>query len=104
LASWLLFDFSWPANIPLRVTLSISYLAIFGSVLGFIMYFYVLKYIDASRVALVTLITPVLALLLGQGLNNESIQPVVWIGTCCILLGMSIYQWGAHFIFRLGRI
>jgi drug/metabolite transporter (DMT)-like permease len=99
LLTWLLFGNSWPANVPLRVTLSISYLAIFGSVLGFIMYFYVLKHIEASRVALITLVTPVLALILGQGLNNESIQPVVWVGTCCILLGMSIYQWGARFMF-----
>ena len=103
LLTWLLFGNSWPANVPLRVTLSISYLAIFGSVLGFIMYFYILKHIDASRVALITLVTPVLALILGQGLNNESIQPVVWIGTCCILLGMSIYQWGARFMFHVRK-
>lgn len=100
LGTWLLVDNTWPADIPLRTALSISYLAIFGSVLGFIMYFYVLKHIDAGRVALITLVTPVLALLLGQGLNNESIQSVVWLGTCCILLGMSIYQWGSHFMFR----
>ena len=103
LLTWLLFGNSWPANVPLRVTLSISYLAIFGSVLGFVMYFYILKHIDASRVALITLVTPVLALILGQGLNNESIQPVVWIGTCCILLGMSIYQWGARFMFHVRK-
>ncbi len=101
LVTWLLFENSWPTNIPLRTALSISYLAIFGSVLGFIMYFYVLKHIDASRVALITLITPVVALLLGQGFNNESIQPVVWLGTCCILLGMSVYQWGSYIMFRL---
>ena len=101
LATWLLLGNNWPANIPLRTALSISYLALFGSVLGFIMYFYVLKRIDASRVALITLITPVIALLLGQGLNNESIQPVVWLGTCCILLGMSIYQWGSYIVSRL---
>ena len=103
LLTWLLLGNSWPANVPLRVTLSISYLAIFGSVLGFVMYFYILKHIDASRVALITLVTPVLALILGQGLNNESIQPVVWIGTCCILLGMSIYQWGARFMFHVRK-
>lgn len=101
LGTWLLADNSWPISIPLRTALSISYLALFGSVLGFIMYFYVLKHIDASRVALITLVTPVLALLLGQVLNNEAIQPVVWLGTICILLGMSIYQWGGHLMFHL---
>lgn len=96
LATWWLFEGAWPEVMPTRALLSISYLALFGSVLGFIMFYYVLKHIDASRVALVTLITPVVALFIGQILNNESIAPVVWIGTCCILIGMSIYQWGSR--------
>ena len=84
--------------------MSIGYLAVFGSVLGFIMYFYVLKHIDASRVALVTLLTPMLALLLGQSLNNESINPAVWVGTFCILVGMSVYQWGARLVLSLRKV
>jgi len=103
LVTWLLFSDGWPEDISTRTALSISYLAVFGSVLGFIMYFYVLKHIDASRVALVTLLTPVLALLLGQGLNNEIINPAVWIGTFCILVGMSVYQWGARLVLSLRR-
>jgi len=45
-------------------------------------------------VALVTLMTPVLALLLGQILNNEQIGIEVYLGATLILLGMSLYQWG----------
>jgi drug/metabolite transporter (DMT)-like permease len=104
LVTWLLFSDGWPEDISSRTALSISYLAVFGSVLGFIMYFYVLKHIDASRVALVTLLTPVLALLLGQGLNNEIINPAVWVGTLCILVGMSVYQWGARLVLSLRRV
>lgn len=96
LLTWWLFDGAWPTQIPQHTVVSIIYLAIVGSVLGFMMFYYVLRHIDASRVALVTLITPVLALLLGQIFNHESIAPVVWIGTCCILLGMSVYQWGSR--------
>ena len=104
LVTWLLFSDGWPEDISTRTALSISYLAVFGSVLGFIMYFYVLKHIDASRVALVTLLTPVLALLLGQGLNNETINPAVWVGTFCILVGMSVYQWGARLVLSLRKV
>lgn len=104
LVTWLLFSDGLPEDISTRTALSISYLAVFGSVLGFIMYFYVLKHIDASRVALVTLLTPVLALLLGQGLNNETINPAVWVGTFSILLGMSVYQWGARLVLSLRRV
>ncbi len=103
LVTWLFFSDGWPEGISMRTAMSIGYLALFGSVLGFIMYFYVLKHIEASRVALVTLLTPVLALFLGQGLNNETIEPAVWLGTCCILVGMSVYQWGAQFMISLRR-
>jgi len=104
LVTWLLFSDGWPESISTRTAMSISYLAVFGSVLGFIMYFYVLKHIEASRVALVTLLTPVLALLLGQGLNNEIINPAVWLGTFCILVGMSVYQWGARLVLSLRKV
>jgi drug/metabolite transporter (DMT)-like permease len=101
LLSWLLLDGQLPETIPGRALASILYLAVIGSVLGFVMYFYVLKHIEASRVALVTLLTPVTALLLGQMLNQERISPVVWLGTCCILVGMSLYQWGPNMWRRL---
>ena len=104
LLTWLFFSEGWPEVISNRTAMAIGYLAVFGSVLGFIMYFYVLKYIDASRVALVTLLTPVLALLLGQGLNNETIDPTVWLGTFCILIGMSVYQWGAQLVLSLRKV
>lgn len=104
LLTWILFSDGWPEVISNRTAMAIGYLALFGSVLGFIMYFYVLKYIDASRVALITLVTPVLALLLGKELNNETIAPAIWLGTVCILLGMSIYQWGTRFVFSLRKL
>lgn len=94
LLTWLVFDGQWPAEIGVRAAGSILYLAIFGSVLGFIMFFYVLKQIDASRVALVTLMTPVLAMVFGQLFNQEQIGVELYLGAALILLGMSVYQWG----------
>ncbi len=91
---WLIFDGQWPQSLGVRALGSIVYLGVFGSVLGFIMYFYVLKHIEASRVALVTLVTPVLALLLGQQLNHEILNTEIWLGSGCILSGMLLYQWG----------
>lgn len=91
---WLMFDGQWPTEIGLKSAGAILYLAIFGSVLGFVMFFYVLKQIDASRVALVTLMTPVLALLFGQLFNHEQISLELYLGAALILLGMSVYQWG----------
>ncbi|MDJ0739559.1 MAG: DMT family transporter [Gammaproteobacteria bacterium] len=94
LVTWAVLDGQWPAVLPRRALGAIVYLALFGSVLGFVLYFYLLRHSQASRVALITLVTPVLALLLGQFLNHEAVGTRVWFGTVVILLGLASYQWG----------
>lgn len=84
-----------PADVSLRTTLSIVYLGLFGSVVGFTLYYYVIKHLDAGRVALITLITPVTALLLGQTLNQESIPLYGWVGIALIGAGLLLYEWHA---------
>ncbi|MGL4474051.1 MAG: DMT family transporter, partial [Shewanella sp.] len=68
----LLFDASMPTlDINNRSLWAIVYLGIFGSLVGFIAYFYILQHLPASTVTLVTLITPVFAIMLGSLLNHE---------------------------------
>ena len=86
----------WPETIPLKSALSILYLAIIGSSIGFPLYFYLLKHLSPERVAIVTLITPVTALLIGAYLNDEIISSKVWLGTGSILIGLSIYEYGKY--------
>lgn len=93
LLSWSLFDGNLPMSISPRAGWSIIYLGVFGSVLGFNFYFYVIKRIEAGQIALITLITPVSALLLGQFLNNEKILAGIWLGAACVLLGLLSHQW-----------
>jgi len=77
-----------------------------GSVLGFVLYYYMIKHMETGRIALINLITPVLALLLGHGLNNEAVLPQVWFGTAFILLGLALHRWGerwwAHAVLNRG--
>ncbi|MDH5443968.1 MAG: DMT family transporter [Gammaproteobacteria bacterium] len=94
LLSWFLLDGKLPETIPMKAGLSIVYLGLLGSVMGFVSFYYVLKHVEASKVGLIPLVTPVSALIIGALLNNEVIQHVVWTGTAMILSGMSIYQWG----------
>lgn len=93
LLCWGIFDGHLPLSISPRAEWSIAYLGIFGSVLGFNFYFYVIKRMEAGQIALITLITPVCALLLGQYLNGEKIQSGVWLGTACVLIGLVSHQW-----------
>jgi len=83
-----------PAAVPTRALLSIVYLGLVGSVLGFALYYYVLRHVEATRVALITLVTPVLALLLGHLFNGEAVEPETVIGTSAILSGLLLFEYG----------
>lgn len=93
--SWALLEGKLPHAVSPRADWSIAYLGVMGSVLGFNFYYYVAKHIEAGQIALITLITPVSALLLGQMLNGEKIQASVWFGAACILGGLLTHQWQA---------
>ena len=96
--AWWLADGHWPAVLPERALAATLYLGVFGSVLGFVLYYYMIKHMEAGRVALITLITPVMALLLGHGLNHEVVLPHVWLGTACIVLGLCMHRWGGFLL------
>ena len=84
-----------PPDTTLRAGAAIVYLGVLGSVVGFTLYYYVIKHLDAGRVALITLITPVTALLLGQTLNAEFIPARGWAGIALIGAGLLLYEWQA---------
>jgi len=97
-AAWWFIDGHVPEAVPERAAAATLYLGTFGSVLGFALYYYLIKHMEAGRIALITLITPVMALLLGHGLNNEAVLPQVWLGTASIVLGLGLHRWGEHWI------
>lgn len=100
--AWLLADAArLPADVAPRAAGAIVYLGVLGSVVGFTLYYYVIRHLDAGRVALITLITPVTALLLGQTLNAEFIPAAGWAGIALIGSGLALYEWQA--LRQLGR-
>lgn len=96
--AWWLSGASWPVSIETRALTAIVYLGVVGSVVGFMLYYYMIKHMDTGRIALINLITPVMALLLGHGLNNEAVLPQVWFGTVFILLGLCMHRWGERYV------
>ncbi|MBR9829410.1 MAG: DMT family transporter [Oceanospirillales bacterium] len=73
---------------------AIIYLALFGSLLGFVCYFHVLRHLPPSTVALVTLITPIFALMLGHWLNEEPLTPGLWQGCLLVVTGLALFFFG----------
>lgn len=103
LITWIVFDGTLPTEFPPRAVAATLYLGVFGSVIGFILYFYLLKHLEASRASLLTLITPVLALILGQTLNGENVGLEVWLGSMIILIGLMSHEWGDQIIRKMSH-
>ncbi len=93
-----------PEQVSLRALCSILYLGVIGTGAGFALYYYILRNMETTKVALITLITPVIALMMGQLLNGEVIEPQVWIGAGMIMLGLAGFELGYRVIARLARI
>lgn len=90
--SWLLFDGDIPPAMTLRSAYALVYLAVVGSLLGFVAYLYLLRHMAVTSVAVIPLLTPALALLLGALLNHEPLGPSMLVGTALILLGLGMFH------------
>ena len=98
LLTWIMFEGHLPTSIDSRAFYAILYLGVIASAIGFALYYYVLTSMEVSRVSLITLITPVCALILGNVFNGEIISPVVLGGTGFILAGLIFYEHGQKMI------
>jgi len=85
----------WPQPMSERAWGAIVYLAVFGSVFGFMLFFFALRYLPASLMGLVTLLAPVLALWLGWWFAGEVLSVAALLGTLLVLGGLAWAQWGA---------
>ena len=90
---WAVFDPWWPTQLPLRAGLSMAYVGILGTGLVFPLLYFVLRHMPATRVSLMTMVTPVTALLLGTWLNDESVSLRVWLGTALILAALFMHEY-----------
>lgn len=101
LLTWIIFDGKLPTTMTAQAGWSIVYLGVFGSALGFTLYFYLLRKMEANRVSLITLLTPVLALMLGSSLNGETVSREVLLGSCLIVFGLVSHLWGDRLVIKL---
>ena len=67
---------------------SILYLGTFGTVVTFLVYYWLMKRVDAVYLSLVSLVTPILAVVLGTVFLGEVLEPRVFTGAGLVLLGI----------------
>lgn len=96
LLAWWADGAAWPVELSWRGGLSIAYLGVFGSVLGFALYYFIVRHLASERVALILVITPVAALLVGRQFNGEALPAQVWLGAALISLGLLLHLGGSR--------
>ena len=80
------FRFHWTA----LAVISLLYLAIVGSVIAFLLYYWLILHMDVTKSMLIALVTPVVAVLLGMIVLDEQIGWRTLAGGVMILLGISL--------------
>lgn len=70
--------------------LSVGYLALFGSLVTFTSYYWLLKRVSVIVLSLIAFITPIIALILGWAFLNEELSSRHLIGSLIVLIGLLI--------------
>jgi drug/metabolite transporter (DMT)-like permease len=81
-------------HISTAAWLSMLYMALFASVLAYLIYYYALTHIAASRVSAFSYLQPVFATALGVGILSERLSASVIAGGAIILCGVYLAERG----------
>ena len=79
-------NFRWT---PMAV-LALFYLAIVGSVVAFLLYYWLVQNMDVTKTMLIALVTPVVAVTLGMLVLNEELHWRTLLGGLMIISGIGI--------------
>lgn len=92
------FEDVYNITITMPAVLSILYLALFGSVITFTSYYWLMKKINIVLLSLISFITPVIAIIIGWIFYGESLQPQHIAGAALVLAGIAFES-----LFKLSR-
>ena len=87
-----------------RAVWAVIYMGVFASLLGFLAYFFILQKLEASTVALVTMMTPVVSMTLGILLNDERFSYSLLVGGLMIMTGLGVFQFGNRLLLKIKRV
>ena len=86
-----LVNFSWQSVV------SLIYLAVFATIIGYGLWSYLLSRYPAAQIAPLSLGVPIVGLTSASLLLNESITTVQWAGTALVLAGLLMNTFGSRF-------
>jgi drug/metabolite transporter (DMT)-like permease len=78
------------AAVSLRSALAVLYLIIFGSIIGYTAYMWLLQVVSAARVATYAYVNPVVAVLLGWALAGEALTLRMGVAALVIVAAVAL--------------
>jgi drug/metabolite transporter (DMT)-like permease len=93
-AAWALTGGDATRNFTVRSGAAILYLGVVGSIVGYTLFYYLLRHLDTTRIAIISLMTPVTSLLVGHVFNAEPLTAAIWTGTALVTLGLVWFEYG----------
>ncbi len=75
---------------------SVLYLAVFGSVIAFVVYYTLLRQVAVTTLNLMSYVFPIVAVVLGYVILGEVLQTLALAGGALILVGIAVATWRRH--------
>jgi drug/metabolite transporter (DMT)-like permease len=86
---------AWPRSLHWHDWLVIGYLGAIGTCAAYLLYFSLLQHIGATRTALIQVVTPMLALIIGHVFDDEPLGLRVWAGALLIVAALGVFEYRA---------
>jgi drug/metabolite transporter (DMT)-like permease len=80
------FHFHW----TLTAVIALAYLIIVGSVIAFTLFYWLVRHMDVINTMLISLVTPVVAVVLGMMVLHEKFNWRLFAGAACIISGIGM--------------
>jgi drug/metabolite transporter (DMT)-like permease len=82
-----------PTTFSPRSVLAITYLVLFGSIVAFTAYTWLLQHASVSLVSTYAFVNPVVAVILGALVRAEPITPTILAGAVVIIVAVAFIVW-----------
>ena len=92
-----------PASFSATSLLALAYLVVFGSIVGFSAYVYLLKHVSATLAGTYAFVNPAVAVLLGALVLGEPLTINLVIGGAVVIAGVALVVAGRSLSFQRGR-
>lgn len=79
-----------PSSIPVHAWMALFYLTVFGSIIGFTAYVWLIHHESPTKVGTYAYVNPVVAVLLGYFAGGEALGVRSVIGTVCVLISIVV--------------